>query len=146
MKGKIKTYNDKNGFGFILGEDGKDYFFHISKVKSIDNIQRGQTVEFSPAKNEKGLVAENVYIKEIVNFIVIGDTRIKVSNIKSYGISSKDHGIPEWNCDKTKITGMISIHDYNYLYITTYQNDNYTFTDKEIDIYKKCLELDEILK
>lgn len=33
MKGNIVRIGPKkNGYGFILGEDGKDYFLHISKL------------------------------------------------------------------------------------------------------------------
>lgn len=37
MIGKVKWYDAKKGFGFISGEDGKDYFIHGS------NIVRGRT-------------------------------------------------------------------------------------------------------
>lgn len=29
MQGKIKTFSADKGFGFIKGDDEKDYFFHI---------------------------------------------------------------------------------------------------------------------
>lgn len=30
MEGKIKWYKREKGYGFIVGEDGKDYFMHHS--------------------------------------------------------------------------------------------------------------------
>ena len=32
MKGTVKFFNEKKGFGFIAGENSTDYFFHISNV------------------------------------------------------------------------------------------------------------------
>ena len=33
MKGTVKWFNNKKGYGFITGEDGKDYFFHYSQIQ-----------------------------------------------------------------------------------------------------------------
>ena len=54
MLGHIKMFNESRGFGFIIGDDGNDYFFHISSVKNFEPMFRGVCVEFSPDKNEKG--------------------------------------------------------------------------------------------
>ena len=32
MKGTIKWYNFKKGYGFIKGEDDQDYFVHYTQV------------------------------------------------------------------------------------------------------------------
>ncbi|MEJ2544745.1 MAG: cold shock domain-containing protein, partial [Calditrichaceae bacterium] len=32
MEGKIKWYNPIKGFGFIVGEDGKDIFVHQTDI------------------------------------------------------------------------------------------------------------------
>lgn len=32
IKGKVTSYNPTKGYGFILGDDGKEYFAHVSKV------------------------------------------------------------------------------------------------------------------
>ena len=34
MNGKTKWFNTRKGYGFIVGEDGNEYFAHYSKVKS----------------------------------------------------------------------------------------------------------------
>lgn len=141
-------------------------------------------------------------------FIVLGNTRIKVGNIKSYGISNKkrithekiytrkytgDIGFLlsilsggdcyyfEWEGDMVPFTKErarelkedgfmyrryrnengelvddeqhyledddLIENECNYLYVTTYQNDNFQFFENEVDfdIFKKCSELDNIL-
>jgi cold shock protein len=60
MKGKVKFFNVGKGFGFITGEDEKDYFVHISKIEEGINLKENDTVEFKPAENDRGLAAENV--------------------------------------------------------------------------------------
>ena len=49
MKGNIVRKINDRGFGFILGEDGKDYFFHVSELRycSWDNIEEGDSVIFN---------------------------------------------------------------------------------------------------
>ena len=91
MNGIIKLYKEEKGYGFILGEDEKQYFFHISNVKSTEIPEVGLGVSFTPDKNEKGLLANNVEIKNTLarKFIILGDERIKLSNIKNYGIASE---------------------------------------------------------
>lgn len=91
MNGIIKLYKEEKGYGFILGEDEKQYFFHISNVKSTEIPEVGLGVSFTPDKNEKGLLANNVEIKNTLTrkFIILGGERIKLSNIKNYGIASE---------------------------------------------------------
>lgn len=43
--GKVKWYNRKKGYGFIVGEDGVDYYFHVS------NVVMDKFVGFSPNEN-----------------------------------------------------------------------------------------------
>jgi cold shock CspA family protein len=62
MTGKITKYFEDKGYGFISNDNGESYFFHISKVKNQDEIERGRTVEFTFGENEKGLVATDVEI------------------------------------------------------------------------------------
>ena len=87
MDGIIKMYNEEKGFGFIRANDG-DIFFHISDVKSdVHTIGKGMRVKFDIGRNEKGRKAINVDIINDSKFISIGNERIKMSNIKHYGIS-----------------------------------------------------------
>lgn len=73
MKGIVKFYSKKKGFGFIYGYgsqevNGKEklipeYFFHFSELKSR-NLRSGDMVRFTPTTTEKGLVATNVRKKK----------------------------------------------------------------------------------
>lgn len=94
MKGTIKNFNRDRGFGFIYGE-GNDIFFHISQVlDNINTIEAGYVVEFDIIETDKGFQATNIIIIDNNNpkFIKIGDSRIKLSNIKDYGIGNdKDY-------------------------------------------------------
>jgi CspA family cold shock protein len=32
MKGTVKFFNERKGFGFIAAEDGKEYFVHVTDI------------------------------------------------------------------------------------------------------------------
>lgn len=65
MKGKVKRLVRDKGFGFILGEDGQEYFFHKSAVKNADfnGLDEGTEVEFEDAEGAKRLRAEDIYVE-----------------------------------------------------------------------------------
>jgi len=48
MNGKIKRLVSEKGFGFILAEDGTEYFFHNSACQGtrFDELREGQAVTF----------------------------------------------------------------------------------------------------
>jgi len=62
MKGTVKWFNIKKGFGFINGEDGKDYFAHFSAVPSGVNLKDDDAVTFDVAETDKGLQAQNILL------------------------------------------------------------------------------------
>lgn len=93
MRGRIKRYFSDKGYGFIVGEDGVDYYFHISNVRTAVQITQGSIVEFDVVRvnDKKNDKAVNIKVAEVKNhpqFIQLGGTRVKLSNIKNYGISS----------------------------------------------------------
>ena len=60
MKGKIKFFNDLKGFGFIIGEDGKEYFVHSSGLTSGVSVHEGDSVIFEIEQGDKGPKAVKV--------------------------------------------------------------------------------------
>lgn len=63
MKGKVKWFNSKKGFGFITKEDGSgDVFVHWTDIKSegFKTLNEGEEVEFEEQSDQKGTKAVNV--------------------------------------------------------------------------------------
>jgi len=62
MNGTIKRMVSDKGFGFILAEDGNEYFFHQSACSRtpFDSMREGQAVTFERGQGPKGPRAENV--------------------------------------------------------------------------------------
>lgn len=60
MEGRVKFFNKIKGFGFIEGEDGRDYFVHISDVEGKSYLNDGDSVSFEGAEDSKGLKAAKV--------------------------------------------------------------------------------------
>lgn len=56
MKGKIKKLVQDRGFGFIAGEDGKEYFFHHSALVGtrMDTLEEGDAVRFEEDASRGG--------------------------------------------------------------------------------------------
>lgn len=62
-QGKVKWFNASKGYGFIERPKGEaDVFVHFSAIQGdgFRSLEEGQSVEFSIAKTDKGLQAENV--------------------------------------------------------------------------------------
>ncbi|MBQ8142510.1 MAG: cold shock domain-containing protein [Bacilli bacterium] len=62
MKGTVKKFDKEKGYGFITGEDGKDYFFHYSQLnmEGFKTAEVGQKVDYEETSSEKGLRANNI--------------------------------------------------------------------------------------
>jgi CspA family cold shock protein len=62
MNGTIKRMVSDKGFGFVLAEDGNEYFFHQSACTGtpFDSMREGQAVTFERGQGPKGPRAENV--------------------------------------------------------------------------------------
>ncbi|MFA6830161.1 MAG: cold shock domain-containing protein [Bacilli bacterium] len=62
MKGTVKKFDKEKGYGFITGEDQKDYFFHYSQLvmDGFKTAEVGQHVEYDAASTDKGLRANNI--------------------------------------------------------------------------------------
>ena len=60
MKGKIKWYNSRKGYGFIEGEDKKDIFVHRNSIPDGTYLNEGDQVEYEIEDSDKGPQATNV--------------------------------------------------------------------------------------
>jgi len=60
MNGKVKFFNQTKGFGFIAGEDGKEYFVHSTGLNSGVSIDEGDAVTFEVIQGDKGPKAAKV--------------------------------------------------------------------------------------
>ena len=63
LKGQVKWFNPKKGFGFIEREDKeKDVFVHITAVKAagIKTLQENDKLEFTLEDGPKGPSAVNL--------------------------------------------------------------------------------------
>lgn len=60
--GKVKWFNDSKGFGFLVDENGKDFFVHFSAIEGSGrrSLHEGESVEFDIASGPKGQHATNV--------------------------------------------------------------------------------------
>ena len=56
MKGTVKWFNTRKGFGFITDEDGVDYFVHFSEIEGegFKKLRDGQAVTFEADADEAG--------------------------------------------------------------------------------------------
>lgn len=62
VRGNIRRLFYDKGYGFALGEDGKDYFFHKSALKndSFEDMEEGEAITFCIERNKRKTVAINV--------------------------------------------------------------------------------------
>ncbi len=60
VNGTVKFFNRIKNFGFIAGDDGKDYFVHVTGLKPGVSIGEGDKVRFDAVTSEKGLKADQV--------------------------------------------------------------------------------------
>lgn len=62
MRGITKWFNAQKGYGFIVGEDGAEYFAHQTQIKmdGFRTLDAGDVVEFDIRSEEKGIAAVDV--------------------------------------------------------------------------------------
>jgi len=60
MKGIVKFFNGEKEFGFIAGEDGKEYFVHKTGLGEGVTIDKDDSVTFETEKGDKGMKAVKV--------------------------------------------------------------------------------------
>ncbi|MFH1408552.1 MAG: cold shock domain-containing protein [Nanoarchaeota archaeon] len=64
MKGTVKFFNEKKGFGFIAADGGKEYFVHQSSVKGDIILKDQDKVVFDVEDGERGPKAVHVSLDD----------------------------------------------------------------------------------
>jgi len=62
VKGTVKFFNEMKGFGFVAGEDGKEYFVHKSGLKEGVRLNENDAVTFDVEQGDRGPKAGNVQL------------------------------------------------------------------------------------
>ena len=65
IKGTVKEFDITKGYGFIIGEDERDYFVHVSGLRpqlQQRGLREGQQVLFDTEFGVKGDKAVNVRV------------------------------------------------------------------------------------
>lgn len=60
--GKVKWFDSKKGYGFIIGDQGQDVFVHYTSISGdgFRSLKDGEMVDYELVKGEKGWQARNV--------------------------------------------------------------------------------------
>lgn len=64
--GRVKWFDTKKGYGFIVGPDGRDVFVHYTCIdgEGFRSLHEGEQVEYDLRQGEKGLQASRVKVLE----------------------------------------------------------------------------------
>ena len=62
MEGTVKWFSRDKGYGFIQGDDEKEYFVHKAALSQGTFIREHDKVSFEAAETERGMQAQNVVL------------------------------------------------------------------------------------
>ncbi len=62
LKGQVKWYSEKKGYGFVISDEGEEFFVHRSGVADFGyfGLQKNDPVTFDIKETYKGKQAVNV--------------------------------------------------------------------------------------
>ena len=64
MTGRIKFFSQSKGYGYIIGDEGREYYVTVRDVQGAELPRNGDLVGFEPSSNGRGLTAIKVQIVE----------------------------------------------------------------------------------
>lgn len=64
LRGTVKWFDERRGYGFILGAEGSDIFVHYSAIQGegFRSILQGDEVEYVLIEGERGWFADEVMV------------------------------------------------------------------------------------
>jgi cold shock CspA family protein/predicted RNA-binding Zn-ribbon protein involved in translation (DUF1610 family) len=62
MQGKIKWFSKEKGYGYVVADDGKDFYFNVRDLKGTDLPGNGDIVSFQIGQGPKGPKATSISI------------------------------------------------------------------------------------
>lgn len=62
VRGQVKWFDPKKGYGFIVGPEGQDVFVHYSHIEAdgFRLLKDGETVDYELTEGDKGFQARAV--------------------------------------------------------------------------------------
>jgi len=68
MKGTVKWYDTKKGYGFIKGDDDNDVFGHRSDLSYFEvYMKKGDSTEYKIERTKFGNKAKDIIVKNRLN-------------------------------------------------------------------------------
>jgi CspA family cold shock protein len=66
MRGTVKWFSDKKGYGFISDQEGNDVFVHFTGIAmdGFKTLQEGANVDYEVVDGNKGPQAVNVTVAQ----------------------------------------------------------------------------------
>ena len=62
MQGTVKWFSEEKGYGFLVGGDGLERYFHVRTIEGAALPKNGEAAEFDHAEGRKGPAAAHVTI------------------------------------------------------------------------------------
>lgn len=146
MNGVIKTYLPEKRYGFIKGDDGKDYFFHEADFTDKTHIKRiceEAVVKFDQQATAKGYKAKNCSLvnpAEVLTYVIPDEfitTKTStpsgwdVIELGAWTVRASSGDSPEsakkYLIDRAKLVGANALIELEY-YKTTGSKGNYRYS------------------